>query len=52
VLRALEHQHGKNSPGYGRGAAKMIWRFFQEVKRSDIIVASDRYNRVVGIGME
>jgi predicted Mrr-cat superfamily restriction endonuclease len=51
VLRALEHQHGKNSPGNGRGAAKMIWSFVQEVKRSDAVVANDRYNRVVGIGV-
>jgi hypothetical protein len=51
ILRALEQQHGENTSGYGRGAAKMIWRFVHDVQLSDIVVANDRYNRVVGIGV-
>src|SRR5437773_2560541 len=51
VLQALDHQHGKNTSGYGRGAAKMIWSFVQEVELSDIVIANDRYNRVIGIGI-
>jgi hypothetical protein len=51
VLRALEHRYGKKSPGNGRGAAKMIWSFVHDVKRDDVVVANERYNRVVGIGV-
>jgi hypothetical protein len=45
ALRALEREHGKKAPGYGCGAAEMILRFVQEVKRSDVVVANDGYNR-------
>ncbi len=51
VLRELEQQHGKNTRGYGGGAAKMIWRFVHEVQHNHVVVANDRYNRVVGIGL-
>lgn len=51
VLRELEKQHGKNTPGCGRGAAQMIWRFVHEIQQSHVVVANDRYNRIVGIGL-
>lgn len=51
VLQKLEQQHGKNTPGYGRGAAQMIWRFVHEIQHNHVVVANDRYNRVVGIGL-
>ncbi|MGH2448376.1 MAG: hypothetical protein ACREU3_04145 [Steroidobacteraceae bacterium] len=51
VLTALEDKSGKGAPGNGAGAAKMIWRFVHEVKPQDVVVANDRYNRVVGIGV-
>ena len=51
VLSALEQKFGKNKKGYGKGAATMIWRFVDVIKRSDIVVASEGYNRVVGIGV-
>ena len=50
ILRRLE-KHGKGTPGYSGGAARMIWRFVHEVRRSDVVVANDRYSRVVGIGV-
>lgn len=51
VLRALHHEHGENTRGYGRGAARMIWNFVKEVTPFDVVVANDGYNRVVGIGV-
>jgi len=51
VLSALKQEPRKNKKGYGSGAAKMIWRFVDEIKKSDIVVANEGYNRVVGIGM-
>jgi len=51
VLAAIENEYGKGVPGYGRGAAKMIWQFVHEVKPRHIVVANDRYNRVLGIGV-
>src|SRR4051794_23090438 len=51
ILRSLEREQGKGTPGYGRGAASMIWRFVHEVRPTDVIVGNDRYKRVVGIGV-
>lgn len=51
VLRELERQHGKNTRGYGHGAARMIWRFVHEIRDNHVVIANDRYNRVVGIGL-
>lgn len=50
VLTSLEARYGKNAEGCGRGAAEMIWWFTREIKRNDVVVANDAYNRVVGIG--
>jgi hypothetical protein len=50
VLTSLEARYGKNADGCGRGAAEMIWWFTREIKRNDVVVANDAYNRVVGIG--
>lgn len=50
VLTALEARYGKNAEGCGRGAAEMIWWFTREIRRNDVVVANDAYNRVVGIG--
>ena len=51
VLRTLEARHGKGAPGYGTGAAAMIWQFVQEVSRGDLVVANRGYNQVVGVGI-
>lgn len=51
TLAALEVKYGKDVPGYGAGAAKMIWQFVHEVKLHHVVVANDGYNRVVGIGV-
>lgn len=50
VLTSLEARYGKNAEGCGRGAAEMIWWFTREIRRNDVVVANDAYNRVVGIG--
>jgi hypothetical protein len=50
VLTTLEARYGKNADGCGRGAAEMIWWFTREIKRNDVVVANDAYNRVVGRG--
>lgn len=51
VLAALEEKHGKGAPGAGAGSAKMIWQFLKEVKPQHVVVANEKYNRVVGIGV-
>lgn len=51
VLASLELAHGKGTPGASAGSAKMIWRFVHEVKPQHVIVANERYNRVVGVGV-
>jgi hypothetical protein len=50
VLSALEQEYGKGKRGAGVGAAEMIWRFVDEIKTHQTVVANDGYNRVVGIG--
>ncbi len=51
ITAALEQHYGRGVQGCGAGAAKMIWQFVHEVKPHDVIVANERYNRVVGIGV-
>lgn len=51
VLATLVQRRGNVEAGNGAGAAKMIWRFVHEVKQQHIVVANERYNRVVGIGV-
>jgi hypothetical protein len=51
ILAALEEHYGKGAQGCGAGAAKMIWRFVNDVKSHHVVVANERYNRVVGIGV-
>jgi predicted HNH restriction endonuclease len=51
VLAALEQEHGKGAPGAGAGSAKMIWQFVHDVKLHHVVVANERYNRVVGVGV-
>jgi hypothetical protein len=51
VLAALETENGKGAPGASAGSAKMIWQFVREVKPQHVVVANERYNRVVGIGV-
>jgi hypothetical protein len=51
VLATLEVKYGKDVPGHSKGAAAMIWRFVHEVKLHQVVVANDRYNRVVGVGV-
>jgi hypothetical protein len=46
ILRALG-----GGPGDGAGAARSIWRFANEVKPFDIVVANQGRGRVVGIGV-
>jgi hypothetical protein len=36
--------------GGGRGAAEMIWQFFDTIQDGDIIVANKGYRRIMGIG--
>lgn len=50
ILSALEKHHGKGRPGYGKGAAEMIYSFANELEIGDVIVANDAYKRAVGIG--
>jgi hypothetical protein len=50
-LAALEVENGKGVPGYGAGAAKMLWQFVHDVKVHHVVVANEGYNRVVGIGV-
>src|SRR5437588_262260 len=50
VLSALEQEYGKNKKGYGRGAARMVWQFTNKIEQSDIVIANEAYNRVVGVG--
>lgn len=50
VLAALERKYGRGRPGYGKGAAGIIWTFVNEVEIGDVVVANDGYNRAVGIG--
>jgi hypothetical protein len=51
VLKALNKEYGKGAKGHGAGAAKIIWRFLDEVKPQHIVVANRGYNKVVGIGV-
>ncbi len=51
VLAALEQEHGKGAPGASAGSAKMIWQFVHDVKLHQVVVANERYNRVVGVGV-
>jgi hypothetical protein len=51
VLEALEAAYGNNTKGAGRGSARMIWKFMDEVKPGHIVVANDGFNKVVGIGV-
>lgn len=51
VLDALVEVYGKGTKGCGSGAARIIWRFVNEVKPQHIVVANKGYNRVVGIGV-
>src|SRR6266478_4622486 len=46
ILRALG-----GGPGDGSGAARSIWRFTNEVKPFDIVVANQGRAAVVGIGL-
>jgi len=50
VLSALERAHGKGTPGYGSGAARIVYRFANEIEIGDVIVASAGYSRALGIG--
>jgi hypothetical protein len=46
ILRALGGE-----PGDGKGAARSIWRFTNEVKPFDLVVANQGRDSVVGIGI-
>src|SRR5688500_2399338 len=51
VLEELQKKVGKNVKGAGRGAAEMIWQFFDRVAIGDIVVASKGYRTIKGIGV-
>jgi hypothetical protein len=51
VLAALQGAYGRGTKGSSGGAAKIIWRFLDEVQPQHIVVANQGYNRVVGIGV-
>ncbi len=51
VLNALESRYGQGTPGCGKGAARMIWIFTNDIRVGDVVVANDAYNRAVGIGI-
>lgn len=51
VLAALEREYGKGTPGYGNGAARIIWNFAHDIHPGHAVVANDAYNRAVGIGI-
>jgi 5-methylcytosine-specific restriction protein B len=51
ILHALKQTNAGGKPEGGPRAAKSIWRFFHEVRPSDVIVANKGLSAIAGIGV-
>lgn len=51
IFEAIKRTHGENRKGYGRGAARTVFRFANIIRPNDIVVANKGYNTVVGVGI-